>query len=571
MNPLVSGLFQDFRRAHELEALPENDAFELFSAQLLLGEALTDQLDLTDLLVDKGALGLDVVAIELNGQLVFDSDDVHDIAESAKKIDVALHLIQAKRSASVDSTQILGFGDAAERFLTNEGLKQSPLLKERAEALQTVFSNYAARLKARPSASLSFVTSASQAATSDENVLLRLHAVQAKLEGLQFLGDVRVQALGTDDIHYLWTRLSQGNEVELQFQRQINLPKMPGVDQAILGLVSASELLKLVTDSDGNLQERVFYDNVRGFQGMDNLVNRSILDTLESQDRDLVPVLNNGVTVVARSYAPKPGDNVSLSDFQIVNGCQTSHCLYLARDDLGDKADDVFVPLRLVVTSDEDVANRIIRATNWQTPVTENDLVALTRFQKQLEDFYRLDPLDIKLTYERRPGQFFGKPVTKTRVVTIFDQMRSVSSVFLDVPHSAARYASKLYGDVGHMIFRPDHTLLPYLASAFAAYRLENAFRTGLDTKYKSARYHILMAFKFTVLGKPSSPMNSKGAEEESTKLIGELKKPGHVDLFRNAVREVERAGGGELPTADRLKRQRFTFELRDHLLGERG
>jgi hypothetical protein len=133
--------------------------------------------------------------------------------------------------------------------------------------------------------------------------------------------------------------------------------------------------------------------------------------------------------------------------------------------------------------------NRIIRATNSQTPVTENDLVALTRFQKQLEDFYRLDSADVTLTYERRPGHFFDKNVTKTRVVTIFDQMRSLSSVFLDLPHSAARYAHRLYSEMGEAIFRTDHVLLPYVASAFASYGLENAFRTGLDTKYKSARY----------------------------------------------------------------------------------
>jgi hypothetical protein len=140
------------------------------------------------------------------------------------------------------------------------------------------------------------------------------------------------------------------------------------------------------------------------------------------------------------------------------------------------------------VTGDEDVATRIIQATNSQTEVKEGDLVALTKFQKRLEDFYRLDPNDVNLTYERRSGQFYNKDVTKARVVTISDQIRAVSAMFLDLPNLAARYATRLYGEVGNSIFLDEHKLLPYVASAFAAYRLENAFRTGLDSTYKRSR-----------------------------------------------------------------------------------
>ena len=34
------------------------------------------------------------------------------------------------------------------------------------------------------------------------------------------------------------------------------------------------------------------------------------MSTLASEDRNLLPVLNNGVTVVASTYSPKPGDTV---------------------------------------------------------------------------------------------------------------------------------------------------------------------------------------------------------------------------------------------------------------------
>lgn len=266
--------------------------------------------------------------------------------------------------------------------------------------------------------------------------------------------------------------------------------------------------------------------------------------------------------MLARAYQPKPGDAIAISDFQIVNGCQTSHCLHQAKEAIEASEFPIYVPLRLVVTQDEEVATRIIRATNSQTSVLENDLVALTKFQKQLDDFYRLDAADVKLAYERRSGQFYATEVVKTRVVTISDQMRAVTAVMLDSPHAAARYTGKLYAEVGSSMFRANHRLLPYVASAFAAYRIENAFRTGLDPALKPARYHILMTVKYQVLGGPSAPLDSHQVEDQSRKLIQALKAPDHVALFQAAAVQVLEAGDGQLPTADRLKRQQFTAEL---------
>ncbi|WP_207923895.1 AIPR family protein [Actinomadura bangladeshensis] len=412
------------------------------------------------------------------------------------------------------------------------------------------------------------MTTAPKASVEDSVVRERVQITEGKINGLGFLGKVSVINHGADALHDAWAKKNRANEVEIQFEKQVNLPKMPGIDQAILGVVSVAELLKLVQAEDGTLDERVFYDNVRGFKGEDNSVNRQIMDTLDSIERTLLPVLNNGVTAVASCYSPKPGDAVAIAGFQIVNGCQTSHCLYLSRFSLGEAVSSVHVPIRLVITGDEEVATRIIRATNSQTEVQENDLVALSKFQKKLEDFYKLDSADVKLTYERRSGQFYGKDVTKTRIVTISDQMRAVSALFLDLPHAAARYAGRLYDDVGITIFQEEHKLLPYVASAYAAYRLENAFRSGsLDSRYKPARYHILMVYKYLIAGAHSAPLMSAKCERESTEIIDALKEADHTKIFRAAARVVVEAAGGSLPTGDRLKRQTFTQAIIAYLL----
>jgi hypothetical protein len=561
MNPLIDGLVNSFRDSNELGELAPSDVFELFAGSLVLGEQLVSQVELTDLLLDKHAIGIDLAILEVNGRLIWDVDDVNDVCESPSQVEVSVHLIQAKRSEHINSADVLALGDATSSFLHNEDLDGSPKLASIAEALQHIYSNYADRLNTLPSVHMSFVTTAPARSVTDKKVEQRLRSARNVVEAVSFVGEVNARCLGADELHGLHVRQFHANRIDLQIPKSVSLPAMPGIKQAYVGLISIAELLKMVSQPDGSLDERVFFDNVRGFQGERNPVNRKIMETLVSEARSLLPVLNNGVTVVAQSYTPKPADHFLIEGYQIVNGCQTSHCTYMAKDQLADVAEQVFVPLRLVITDDDDVATSIIRATNSQTEVKENDLAALSNFQKRLEDFYRLDNTDTALVYERRAGQFYGKSVTKNRLVTIADQLKSVSAMLLNRPHLASRYPSKLYDEVGGVVFQDEHKTLPYVASAYAAYRLESAFRIGLDSRFKLIRYHILMVMAYQVLGKPPANLATAESEKQARQILTELRKSHHVEIFKRAAGLIESAGAG-IPSRDRLKRPAFTAEL---------
>lgn len=563
MNPLVQGLFKNFCKAEELEEIRQSDAFELFTSSLIIPSEISSQSPLTDLLLDPGVTGVDVIVMEINGRMVWDSDDVVDVCDQASQVSVALYFIQAKYSQKISATGILGFGKSVRDFLKGEGFHSYRKTRQLVDAFSFLFSEYAGKLKGSPSVNIHFCTAAPKISVEDSVVVGSIEEVKSSVESLGFVGEVAAEVLGANDIHEAWSRKNKANEVEVQLEKHVNLPRMDGVDQAILGVVSVAELLKLIQgDENGILDERVFYDNVRGFDGIENPVNKKIIGTLESAEKNLLPVLNNGITVVASSYSPKPGDAVVISDYQIVNGCQTSHCIYLAKDSLGEDMERVYVPIRIVVTGNEEVANSIVRATNSQTAVRENDLVALTKFQKRLEEFYRLDTKDLGLTYERRSGQFYGKEVTKARIVNINDQLKAVAAMFLDMPHLATRYPSHLYFEVNTSIFLEAHKLLPYLASAYGAYRLENAFRTGLNPAFKPVRYHLLMAYKYHVLGCKSASLEKSQSERDSEIVIDALRQPGQVGVFQDLASIIVDMGGGSLPTSDRLKRQQFAREL---------
>ncbi|GAA1887953.1 hypothetical protein [Actinomadura bangladeshensis] len=133
MNPLIRGLFKKFREEEELTALKDSDAFELFSAALILPDTVLSQAEMSDFLLDTGAIGIDVVALEANGRLVWDSEDVRSICEHASKIDVTLYFIQAKQSPSIVSAEILAFGEAVKKFLNGGKFPDYPRLNAMAE------------------------------------------------------------------------------------------------------------------------------------------------------------------------------------------------------------------------------------------------------------------------------------------------------------------------------------------------------------------------------------------------------------------------------------------------------
>lgn len=219
-----------------------------------------------------------------------------------------------------------------------------------------------------------------------------------------------------------------------------------------------------------------FYDNVRHWQDW-NPVNTEMKATLDDADfKKYFPLLNNGVTVVAKRVNPT-GDKFVIEDYQIVNGCQTSYVLHECRQQLNQ---DISIPVRLIATGNEDVRNAIIKATNRQTQVTDDQLFALAEFPKKLEAYFPSFPPGQQLYYERRSRQYSGiHDIEKVRVITMTTLVRAFASIFRDIPHRTTRNYKALLRETGKEIFGPGHRVEPYYTAAFAYYRLDYFFRNS--------------------------------------------------------------------------------------------
>lgn len=146
-------------------------------------------------------------------------------------------------------------------------------------------------------------------------------------------------------------------------------------------------------------------------------------------------LLNNGVTVITRVLKSLGGNVYELSDFQIVNGCQTSNEIF----NLKDCVKDIIVPVKIIYTTDSEIIASIVRATNRQSPVPEEAFVALDSYQKNLQMIFNeySKEMPIEVFYERRPGEpdNISNKMGEYQIVKLHGVIRNVTSVFFQEPY----------------------------------------------------------------------------------------------------------------------------------------
>ena len=338
------------------------------------------------------------------------------------------------------------------------------------------------------------------------------------------------------------------------------MPAIPSVEEAYIGLLSGIEFLKLIENEEGDILPSLFYDNVRHWMEW-NPVNKEIRETLDNEmARSRFPLMNNGITIVAKAIRPS-GDKFTVEDYQIVNGCQTSFVLHESRDRLlGDP--NVLVPVRLIATNDEEAKNAIIKATNRQTEVTEDQLFALSDFPKKLETFFPSFDGKKKLFYERRPKQYAAiDTVEKVRVVGQTSVIRAFASIFLERPHGTTRNYKNLLKQIGSDIFNKDHVLDPYYVAAYANYRLESLFRRQLlASELKPARYHLLLGARYKVSKKHLPRMNSHEMVRWCAEILDSLWDDDRsFSAFQAAGQDIKALAGSARLYRDDISTEEFT------------
>jgi hypothetical protein len=567
---VMQSLVKGFQQAQDLKGLREDEAFEAFAGFCVLGSFYEDEFPPDAFRIGGGGdHSIDVFGILVNGELLRDSADVRAAVEQAKKLDAQVIVIQAKTSPRFEEKVIAGLADDLMDVVGSEPMnyQASPDIHNMRDCLTAIYADLAKLAGKLPGLHIRYVTTGQEVA---DGVQRKIRQAERRLSGPGLFATVDFRCVTGRELKKLYRQATEAVPASFEMVKKIALPRIPGVEQAMLGLLSAPTLIDhVLTDPTGGIRESLFYDNVRPFQGY-NDVNSKIRDTLRDPERrKRFAVLNNGITIVTRELTVA-GDDVQIRDFQIVNGCQTCYVLF---DEKAQLTDSVQVSVRLIHSQDEDVIGGIVAATNLQTAVSEEVLAGRADFHKDLEEYFACQPADRRLYYERRPRQYSARDdVTKARVITMSQLTRAYLATFLGEPDRAGRRDT--LDRRGDDLFRSDHSPTAYYAAAAAHYRLEALLRSGrIRAEFRSARYHILSAMKMRILGPGPLPQAPKKAANECEKLLDLVwNQPAaerlaiDIQTVLQRVINAERTTGASLSELARTRR--FADHMRREILG---
>jgi hypothetical protein len=518
MDQITKSQLTEFATAHNVDDVAEDKQFEHFVSFITLRRHHTRTFDTDDIVIGGGGdTTIDSIAILVNGALVTDIDTIAELADRNGYLEPNLIFTQADRGEHFESAKMGEFGNGVEDFFKPvPALPRNQRVNDAAKIWKAIMDR-ANLIQKKPMCRLYYVTTGTW--NDDAQLVARRNGIKAALEATQLFQEVEFLCYGANEIHRLYNQTKSAVTREFTFREKSEIPSPAGVIQAYLGYIPASEFLKIIRDDSGDdILGNIFDENVRDWQDY-NSVNKEIKSTLASPTRGRFVLMNNGVTIITRELGTL-GSNFTLKDFQIVNGCQTSHVVF---DQRGEDLADVYVPLRLIHTTDDEVKKDIIQATNRQTELKPEQLYAMTDFANNLEMYFKSHEDDArKLYYERRDCQYDRFPeIEKTRIVAPQSLIRAFGAMFLDEPTKVTRNYKAIRELVGDKIFKEGDRLEPYYTAAFAAYRLEFLFRNRkLDSEYKAARYHVLTAFRYLVNADSMPHMNAHRMADRCKELL---------------------------------------------------
>lgn len=515
-NSLIKDFLEKFNFPKNID---DSQRFEHFVNYTILEKFLEERLDVDTLEIvnigKNGTIGLDGFCILINNILITSIDDLKDVLESNKKPAVDVFFIQAKTENKFSLDSINSFGSSVDDFVSeeqrynwnNNALDSINLFKYLIENTN--------KLSKNPNCHMYYVTLGQY--SKDKNIEAVHRKIEDMIQKQGIFSEINLFYKDANSLQSDYRKIGQKVSRKFNFKNKQLIPSIEGVQEAYIGIVPVQTIVDLIED-DGELMPSIFYDNVRDYQG-ENKVNSEIKKSIEDDRLKFAfSILNNGITIVAESISLSR-DDVTIENYQIVNGLQTSRVLYDSKDLL---VDGMYVPIKLIVTQDEFIVSKVIRSTNRQTEVKEEDLIAFSDFQKKLEDYFKIDRDSDKLYYERRSKQYNNiDNIEQSEIIGKSTLIKVMGSFYFMKPNLATRYFGKLFREFGSGLFQDNHKLEFYYTAVLIYHRLEKLFANGdIDKRYRKLRYFLLMMVRLEFEQKNPPNLNDKKADKYCNDLL---------------------------------------------------
>ncbi len=482
--------------------LTANEYFEIFTAEQVLKDfdLSYDELE-AGVVGDGGDGGIDGIYVFTNGELVQEDSDLSNLK---KDVTVELVIIQAKTSP--------GFGEAAiEKLIavTEDLLDLSHDLKDYASVYNEevrgavgIFRKTYKTLAARfPKLRIRYAFS-SRGLEVHPNVQRKADLLGHKVKSLFSAADYSFEFLGAA----MLLQLARRAPIRSYTLSLAENPISSSGDIGFISLVRLRDYFGFIADGD-QIRRHLFEANVRDYQGRTQ-VNEDIQRTLLSPGREDFWWLNNGITIVA-SKATQSGKTLTLEDPQIVNGLQTSTEVFNYYRNSKNEADGRNLLVRVIVPTQSESRDRIIKATNSQTYIPPASLRATDKVQRDIEEYLR----PFGLFYDRRKNFYKNEGQPLDRIVGISAMAQAVMAVALQRPDTArARPSSLLKNDADYdTVFSDSNPLDLYRVCIVLVRRVEQ-YQHSLETlspkDRNNLRFYVAMHLAAILSNHPKPDLN---------------------------------------------------------------
>ena len=414
-----------FKDSPELDSLDKNK-FEIAVASFANVNYL-NSLEVDDLVDgicgEGGDEGIDLCYLYCNGNIV--KDEFHPITKDST-VKVKFFQVKKEDSFSTDGFRKLKEG-IEEVFNLEIDLEKLQIIGanneilEMADLIRKIFRK--ARLeRAKFSCEVFYVTASPELKISE-----KIKHLEDSLRANSLAIPYEFEYWGAQKLLDLTSKTEE--KVEIKFDSQpLNISEKDVDTTGFAGFVNGNELLKSLIDSDNNFKHHLTEGNLRFFLGEDKKINSSIIDTAEDSTKaSNFWAMNNGLTIIGDSIVSLDAKGYSITNPQIVNGCQTIHCLYHAytKDNKNRLPETLKVFVKLVKTENPDTQTDIISATNSQNPVKSASLKANDNIQRNIEKHLHA----AGIYYERRVNFYKRQGITGNKVIGLLKMAQIIHTV----------------------------------------------------------------------------------------------------------------------------------------------
>jgi len=253
--------------------------------------------------------------------------------------------------------------------------------------------------------------------------------------------------------------------------------------EAYLVPLRATELVGL----EGIESQALFDSNVRKSLGKTK-VNKAIASSVQDQaEHKNFLLYHNGLTILAGKVVPGE-DNITISDYNVVNGCQSLSTLYSNKSKVSSE-------LRLMakiikISPNHDLSAKITRHSNNQNAISARDLQSNSVTQRRLQQEFK-DSFGSKFGYEIKRGESLEADYIITnelaaRILLAFDLGQPYSC------HQSYRYFDDLHSEIFNRPEVSAHRIVALAALYEAVIDGLTSLQPALVAKYSVTPFFVL-------------------------------------------------------------------------------